>query len=135
MSRRGHHNNNSNQTQDGCRAAGLDVGGVPPKLQSDIVAAACTCHCAMQQQKGHLLHCCWWGPWQPPLGSYCHSTEEEDRPGKAVPRVATSRWCSKSSPEGSQQLLKRMEGEPQGLCSKQEPSTTSVMLEGALEHG
>lgn len=55
--------------------------------------------------------------------------------GKALPRAATSRWCSKCSPEGSQQLLKRRERDPQGSSSKQEPSTTSVMLEGALEHG
>lgn len=129
----GYHHNHSNQTQGGCRAAGLDVGGVPPKLHSDMHTAACLCHSAMQQQKGHLLHCCWWGSWQPPLSSHCHSTEQEDRSDQAVPRVATSRWCNKSSP--SQQLLKRRGRDSQNLSSKQEPSTTSVMLEGDLKHG
>lgn len=55
---------------------------------------------------------------------------------KRSPWLSTpSKWHSKCSPEGSQQLLKRRERDLQGLSSKQEPSTTSVMSEGALEHG
>lgn len=133
-----HHHNHPSQTQDESRAAGLDAGGVPPKLHSDMHAAVCMCRCAMWQQKGHLLHCCCWGSWQPPLGSHCHSTEQEEplaESEKAVPRSTPSKWHSKCSPEGSQQLLKRRERDLQGLSSKQEPSTTSVMSEGALEHG
>lgn len=67
-----HHQNYPNQTQDECRAVGLDAGSVPPKLHSDIHTAARVCRCAMQQQKGQLLSCCSWGSWQPPLNSHCH---------------------------------------------------------------